>query len=124
MKNLLLSGLLGLCMLLPATHGASAQQLATGWLPHPEYQAFFDQARYGNLAPTYVEGGLYYGHVRYSAVFGPMPYGFTTWATHHGMTDAGFAQRNQYYLSQGYQLIHHQRLNTEGHLANQGIWYR
>ena len=111
-----------LAILSPAT--AHAQQTSTGWLPHHDYQYFFDEGFYGTLAPIHVEVGLVYGHVHFNAVFGPMPYGFSGWATHHGMTDAAFAQRNQQYLSQGYTLVHHQRLNTDGHLANQGIWYR
>ena len=124
MKQLYLSALLGLFLSLAASDHAAAQNNATGWLPHHDYQYFFDEGFYGNLAPIHVEAGLVYGHVHYSAVFGPLPYGFSTWATHHGMSDAAFAQRNQQYLSQGYRLIHHHRLNTEGHLANQGIWYR
>jgi len=122
MKHFLFGLIAAVMLSLPST--SQAQQTNTGWLTHHDYQYFFDEAFYGNLVPIHVEAGLVYGHVQFYAVFGPIPYGYTQWATHHGMTDSAFAQRNQQYLSQGYTLIHHQRLNTEGHLANQGIWYR
>lgn len=124
MKNLLTSLLTALCFLSVAAPAAQAQQTSTGWLDSSQYQAYFDARGYGGLAPVHVEAGLYHGHVRYHAVFAPLPAGRTNWATHHGMSDAHFAQTNQNYLNQGYQLVHHQRFNTEGHLANQGIWYR
>lgn len=111
-------------LLLSAAPSANAQQSSTGWLEHGQYQAYFDARAYGGLVPVHVEAGLYYGHLRYQAIFGPQPYGVSTWATHHGMSDALFAQTNQNYLNQGYRLAQHQRFDTEGHLVNQGIWYR
>ena len=124
MRSLFAPLFTALLLTLAAPHTAEAQQTTTGWVPPHDYQYFFDEGFYGNLVPVHVEAGLYYGHVRYNAVFGAAPYGVSNWATHHGMTDAAFAQRNQQYLSQGYRLHHHQRFATEGHILNQGIWYR
>ena len=124
MKHLFASCLTALFLVSLSAPAATAQQSTTGWMSHIDYQYFFDEGFYGNLVPVNVEAGLVYGQLQFNAVFGPRPYGLQNWATHHGMTDAQFAQTNQNYLNQGYRLHRHQRFNTEGILANQGIWYR
>ena len=124
MKHFFASLMTAICLIAASAPAANAQQSTTGWVPSHDYQYFFDEGLYGNLVPIHVEAGLVYGHLRYQAVFGPSPYGVSNWATHHGMTDTHFAQTNQNYLNQGFRLHQHQRLNTEGHLVNQGIWYR
>lgn len=124
MKTFILSILAALCLALPTSQPAQAQNLSTGWLERTEYQAFLDRDGYGNLVPLTVEAGLVYGHLRNNAVFGRRPAGVSTWQLRTGRSDAAFADLNQGYLAQGYRLVHHQRFNTEGHLLNQGIWYR
>ncbi|WP_341861473.1 hypothetical protein [Gymnodinialimonas sp. 57CJ19] len=124
MKHLIASALTALCLLTFSAPSSQAQQSTTGWVSSADYQYFFDEAFYHPLIPVHVEAGLVYGHLQFNAHFGPAPAGLRDWATHHGMSDAQFAQTNQNYLSQGYRLHQHHRLQVEGYLANQGIWYR
>lgn len=122
MKHLFTCLLTALCLLsAPAAH---AQQNTTGWVPHHDYQYFFDEGFYGTLVPTDVEAAMINGTVHYRAFFGYLPQGYRNWVTHHGMSDGQFQTTNQNYLSQGYHLIRYHRLNTGAGFVNQGIWYR
>lgn len=124
MKHLFATILATLCLATVSAQPASAQQTSTGWMNSVDYQYFFDEGYQYPYVPVYVEAGLVYGHLHFNAQFAPAPPGVRDWATHHGLSDAQFAQMNQNYLSQGFRLHQHQRLATEGYLANQGIWYR
>lgn len=124
MKSFLVSLLTALCLIGTGASTVQAQQNTTGWTPGYDYQYFFDEGFYGNLAPTQVEAAMINGVVHYRAFFGYMPQGYSTWATHHGMSDGQFTQTNQSYQSRGYQLFNYHRLNTGAGFVNQGIWYR
>jgi hypothetical protein len=102
-----------------------AQAITTDWMTSGEYQAYFASQLAGNtLLLTHVEAGEFHGQIYYFATFDPLPPGIG-WATHHGLSDASFAQRDQEFTAQGYRLTHHQRfVSSSGRVANQGIWLR
>ena len=124
MKSLLTSALMALILSVAGVFSAEAQQTATGWTTHEDYQYFFDEGFHGDLVPTYLESSVVNGQLLFNGHFGHGPEDVQDWATHHGMNDIEFFEVNQSYLSQGFRLHFHDRLDAEGHLANNGIWYR
>ncbi len=124
MKQIVMAGLAALLM----SHSASnvqAQTVTTEWMTGSEYQQYFqNQVQGRGLLLTYLEAAEFYGQIYYFANFDPLPPG-VGWATHHGLSDASFQQRDQQYRAQGYRLSHHQRfVSSSGRVANQAIWLR
>ncbi|MEX3015256.1 hypothetical protein [Gymnodinialimonas hymeniacidonis] len=124
MKSIFLSALTALTISLAAATPSTAQQNTTGWLPHHDYQYFFDEGFYQPLVPIQVDAAVINGQVHYHATFGPAPGGVNNWATHHGMSDSAFVQRNLFYQNQGYYLRQQSRVVHAGQAYNQGVWYR
>ncbi len=102
-----------------------AQTVTTEWMTSGQYQQYFQSQVQGRgLLLTYLEAAEFHGQIYYFANFDPLPPG-VGWATHHGLSDASFQQRDQQYRSQGYRLSHHQRfVSSSGRVANQAIWLR
>lgn len=120
----LISLLVAALLLATTVSPARAELVSTGWLTGEQYQAYYNTHPLHGLVPIAAEAGIVEGQLRFAAVFNTPPHGVNDWATHHGMTDADFAQTNQNYLNQGFQLHQHQRFTENGYRLNQGIWYR
>ncbi len=115
--------ILAAIFLVSAPTPSTAQQVQTEWLTSDQYQAYFNSQVSGSgLVPTYVEADVFHGQLYYYATFQRL--NGIGWATHHGLSDASFNQRNNQYLSQGYRLVHHQRFTGAGRVVNQGVWHR
>ncbi len=119
----LTSLLLAATLLFAFAPRSDAQEVQTEWLTSAQYQSYFEANLPGSgLVPIHVEAAEFHGQVYFYARFQRL--NGIGWATHHGLSDASFAQRNNQYVAQGYTLVQHQRFVGAGRVHNQGIWHR